>query len=108
MYLNCKTYFSYRYGIMSAEDLVQEALKYGVQALALTNINCTADHWDFLKFCNQGGIKPLLGVEIRNGDELLYIIIAKDLTGIEYIKIYQQLYFRTSSAKNSFSLEMHA
>ena len=88
MYLNAKTYFSYRYGVMSAEDLVQEALKYGVQSLALTNINCTADHWDFLKFCNQSGIKPLLGVEIRNDDELLYLIIAKDLTGLQYINRY--------------------
>src|SRR5689334_12270448 len=88
MFLNCKTYFSYRYGIMSAEDLVQEALKYGVQSLALTNINCTADHWDFLKYCKQAGIKPLLGVEIRNEDELLYIIIAKDLTGLQSINRY--------------------
>ncbi|MGZ8538419.1 MAG: PHP domain-containing protein, partial [Flavisolibacter sp.] len=88
MYLNAKTYFSYRYGVMSAEDLVQEALQYGVQSLAITNINCTADHWDFLKFCNQAGIKPLLGVEIRNEDELLYIIIAKDLIGLQYINRY--------------------
>src|SRR5688500_2738068 len=88
MYLNAKTYFSYRYGVMSAEDLVQEALKFGVQSLALTNINCTADHWDFFKFSNQAGIKPLLGVEIRNEDELLYIIIAKDLTGLQLVNRY--------------------
>jgi DNA polymerase-3 subunit alpha len=85
MYLNCKTYFSYRYGVLSTEVLVKEAAERGVPALALTNINSTADHWDFMDFCGRQGIKPILGVEIRNEDVLCYIILAKNLSGIRTI-----------------------
>lgn len=77
MYLNCKTFFSFRYGVISSESLVRQGLDQGAQALAITNINCTADHWDFREDCEVAGIKPLLGVEIRNDNRLLYIIIAK-------------------------------
>lgn len=88
MYLNCKTYFSFRYGVMSAAKLVELADEYGVQALALTNINCTADHWTFYHECLKVGISPVLGVEIRNGDELMYIILAQNLEGVYYINDY--------------------
>lgn len=81
MYLNCKTYFSYRYGTFSTEELVKEGIEAGATALALTNINNTADQWDFYEHCTNAGIKPLLGVEVRNGDELLYILIAKNNAG---------------------------
>ena len=43
MYLNCKTWFSLRYGTIKAERLVELAEENGVSTLALTNINTTAD-----------------------------------------------------------------
>ncbi|MBD0296317.1 MAG: hypothetical protein ICV53_01070 [Flavisolibacter sp.] len=55
MYLNCKTYFSYRYGVFSTKALVKEAVHFGAQALTLTYINCTADHWAFMRLCNKEG-----------------------------------------------------
>ncbi|MGE5521444.1 MAG: DNA polymerase III subunit alpha [Candidatus Dadabacteria bacterium] len=85
MYLNCKTYFSYRYGVLKAEQLVQLAVEAGAQSLALTNINITSDLWDFLTACNKTGIKAILGVEIRNEDELMYIILARNLDGLQNI-----------------------
>jgi DNA-directed DNA polymerase III PolC len=85
MYLNCKTYFSYRYGTFSTENLVKEGVEVGATAMALTNINNTSDLWDFYEYCRQAGIKPVLGCEIRNEDELLYILIAKNNAGITYI-----------------------
>lgn len=85
MYLNCKTYFSYRYGTFKTEDLVKEAADAGASAIALTNINNTADLWDFIDFCNKQNIKPLAGVEIRNDDQLLYILLAKNNAGLSEI-----------------------
>lgn len=85
MYLNCKTYFSFRYGTYATEELVQAAVERGVTCLALTNINSTCDIWDFVKFCQQEGIKPIAGVEIRNGDELLYILLAANNRGLQWI-----------------------
>ena len=85
MYLNCKTYFSFRYGTISTKELVQTAVELGISTMALTNINSTCDTWDFVKYCNEAGIKPVAGVEIRNSDELLYILLAANNTGLQWI-----------------------
>lgn len=85
MYLNCKTYYSFRYGTFSTEELVSIAVDKGVSALALTNINSTCDEWEFVKLCKEAGIKPILGAEIRNEDKLLYILIATNTKGLSQI-----------------------
>jgi hypothetical protein len=90
MYLNCKTYFSYRYGTLGTEELVTLAAENGANALALTNINNTSDVWDFVDFCGQQGIKPIAGVEVRNtmddsapgSEKLLYLLLARDNYGL--------------------------
>jgi DNA polymerase III alpha subunit len=85
MYLNCKTYYSFKYGTFSTEELVKTAADKGVTALALTNINSTYDAWDFVKHCRERNIKPLLGAEIRNGDSLVCILIAGNNRGLASI-----------------------
>jgi DNA polymerase-3 subunit alpha len=85
MYLNCKTWFSYRYGTFPTEELVKTGVQAGATALALTNINNTADAWDFTDFCREAHIKPLLGTEIRNANHLCYILLAKNDTGFLHI-----------------------
>ncbi|MFD2574980.1 hypothetical protein ACFSPU_01425 [Haoranjiania flava] len=47
MYLNCKKYYSLRYGTYSTGKLVKEAADKGVRSLALTNINNTSDEWEY-------------------------------------------------------------
>ncbi|HVY75038.1 MAG TPA: DNA polymerase III subunit alpha [Puia sp.] len=81
MYLNCKTYFSFRYGTFSTEELVNAAARLGVRELALTNINNTCDIWDFVDRCQQQEIKPIAGTEIRNDNQLLYLLLAKNNDG---------------------------
>lgn len=61
------------------------AVNYGVTSLALTNINSTCDVWEFIKLCREAGIKPIVGVEIRNGDKLLYILLAANNNGYTWI-----------------------
>jgi DNA-directed DNA polymerase III PolC len=85
MYINCKTYFSLHYGTFATEELVSAGVEAGATALALTNINSTADAWDFLQYCQQQGLKPILGTEIRNGHHLLYILLAKNNKGFQWI-----------------------
>jgi DNA polymerase-3 subunit alpha len=85
MYLNCKTYFSLRYGTFSTEELVKTAVSLGVTTLALTNINNTADTWEFVRLCKAEKIKPVAGAEIRNGDQLLYILLAANNRGFAWI-----------------------
>ena len=81
MYLNCKTYFSFRYGTYGTEELVKHAAGLGISQLALTNINNTCDAWDFVDYCIQNRVKPVLGAEIRNGGHLCYVLLAKTNNG---------------------------
>lgn len=102
MYLNCKTNFSLRYGTFSTEGLVKSAVAGGIASLALTNINSTADAWDFVKHCHAEKIKPILGAEIRNGDTLLYILIAANNRGVAWINwfISRHLTEKNEETKN--------
>ncbi len=85
MYLNCKTYYSLRYGTFSTKQLIETAVDRGITSLALTNINTTSDTWEFVKGCREAGIKPITGVEVRNGDTLLYILLAAGNKGLTWI-----------------------
>ena len=82
MHLNCHTYYSMRYGTLSPERLAAEAQAKGVDVLVLTDINNTSACFDFYVACQKAGIKPLLGIEFRNGQELLHVGIARNNQGI--------------------------
>lgn len=82
MFITCKTWFSYRYGTFSTEKLVGAAAERGLSSLGLTNINSTADLWDFVEFCREKKIKPIVGTEIRNEDTLCYVLLAKSDAGL--------------------------
>ncbi len=88
MYLNCKTVFSFRYGTYSTNELVDAAVEHGVNALAITNINNTCNCWEFVKICLEKQVKPVIGTEIRNGDEFLYLLIAADNKGVSQINAF--------------------
>ena len=82
MFINCHTYHSLRYGTLSVKELVKQAHDLGAKALVLTDINTVTAIYDFKKECERLDIKPIVGVEIRNGEKLLYITIAKEFSGI--------------------------
>jgi error-prone DNA polymerase len=81
MYLNCHSYYSLRYGTITVEELVKCAVQNGVKALALTDINSTMGTVDFVKACRQNHITPIAGIEFRNGNDLLYIGVARNNEG---------------------------
>ena len=82
---------------MSSRELVKEGIEQGAQALTLTNINCTADHWDFWDDCISTGIKPILGVEIRNDSKFMYLLIAKNMKGILAINSFLSHHLQTKT-----------
>jgi error-prone DNA polymerase len=81
MYLNCHSYYSLRYGTLPLDKLVEIAAALGIDAMALTDINNSMGVVDFVKECGKKGIKPIAGIEFRDGNELLYIGIAKNNKG---------------------------
>ncbi|MDV3662670.1 DNA polymerase III subunit alpha [Elizabethkingia anophelis] len=82
MYLNCHTFHSLRYGTLSVEELVNTAKINGVDTLCLTDINTVTAIYEFLKLCKEAGIKPVVGMEVRSDNKLLYILLARNAKGI--------------------------
>ncbi|MFV8375920.1 DNA polymerase III subunit alpha [Flavobacterium sp. GSP11] len=82
MYLNCHSFHSLRYGTIPLMDLIQQAVTFSVKAMALTDINTVTGIYDFIKACNEVGIKPLVGMEFRSNNQLRYIGLAKNAKGL--------------------------
>jgi DNA polymerase-3 subunit alpha len=81
MYLSCHSCYSFRYGILSVEDLLREAVKHGVRKFTLTDINNTSGILDFHRLAPLFGIEPLAGIDFRDGAERRFIGIAKNHEG---------------------------
>ncbi|MBN2175624.1 MAG: DNA polymerase III subunit alpha [Bacteroidales bacterium] len=88
MYLNTHSYYSLRYGTLSIDRLVEEAKKLNIRCLTLTDINNTTGMIDFVKRCRKNEIKPIGGVEFRNGNHHLYTCIAKNNEGFRELNEY--------------------
>jgi len=82
MYLNCHSFHSLRYGTIPVEELVNQALKCDVKAMALTDINTVTGIYDFIKLCQAANIKPLVGIEFRCKHILRYIGLAINREGL--------------------------
>ncbi|MBL7874627.1 MAG: DNA polymerase III subunit alpha, partial [Cyclobacteriaceae bacterium] len=100
MYLNCHTGFSFKYGTLPIKTLFEEAKRCGVHKLVLTEINNVSSYLDLLRICDENkpcenglskyGIPAYqldiaVGVEFRNDNDFLYVIIARNNSGLEAI-----------------------
>lgn len=81
MYLNCHTYYSLRFGTFSEVELLQLAQKNHVTQLVLTDINNTSAGLNFVRKAPEFGIKPILGIDFRNGVQPCFIGIAQNNEG---------------------------
>jgi len=82
LYLNTHSYYSLRYGTLAIDKLVKLAQERNIRALALTDINNSTGMIDFVRICKENEIKPIGGIEFRNGNEFLYTGIAKNNEGM--------------------------
>ncbi|MCB9194865.1 MAG: DNA polymerase III subunit alpha, partial [Flavobacteriales bacterium] len=88
MYINTHTYYSLRYGTISPEELLPLAVANGVKAMALTDINNVSGVYHFLREAHRHNVKPIFGVDFRNGTQQLYIALAKNNFGFQEINTY--------------------
>ncbi|HRG58977.1 MAG TPA: DNA polymerase III subunit alpha [Bacteroidia bacterium] len=88
MYLNCHTYYSLKYGTLSVNQLLELAQKYGVSKLVLSDINNTSAVLDFVRLSPKYGIKPVVGIDFRNGVQPQFIGIAKNNEGFAALNTY--------------------
>ena len=76
-----KSHYSIKYGILSPEELIQWAKEIGHEYIALTDINSTTAALSYVRAAQQQKIPAIVGVEIRNGRDHCYTLIAKNNRG---------------------------
>lgn len=85
MFLNCHSWFSFKYGVLKPDALLEEAHRAGVRTMALTDIHCSAGIPDFVRDAARYGVRPVAGIEFRQGPKPLYIGIAKNNEGFQQL-----------------------
>ncbi len=88
MYLNCHSWYSYRYGILPVEELLKTVSGAGGESMALTDINNTAAIPDFVRLAPQYGIRPVAGIDFRNGADPCFVALARNNEGFYEINSY--------------------
>ncbi|MEN8139091.1 MAG: DNA polymerase III subunit alpha [Bacteroidota bacterium] len=88
MYLNNHSYYSFRYGTMSVKNILEQTVKFGYSRMVLTDINNTSACLSFVDEAKKNGIKPILGIDFRNGIEQKFIGVAKNNEGFRELNEY--------------------
>ncbi len=73
---------------MSLEELIDSALRCDHDSLVLTDINNTAALPEFVFLSRSRGIRPLGGVDLRNGNRRIAVCIACDNRGLQEINTF--------------------
>ncbi|OBX22339.1 MULTISPECIES: DNA polymerase III subunit alpha [Bizionia] len=92
MYLNCHSYYSLRFGTFSEVDLLELAKQCGVKHLALTDINNTSACLNFIRKAKEYHIKPVVGIDFRNGAKQQFVGIAKNNDGFQELNVFLSEY----------------
>lgn len=88
MFLNCHTYYSLRYGTLKTQELLALGQKNGASCMALTDINSTSACLEFVRIAKDYEVKPVLGVDFRNGAKQQFVMLAKNNNGFQNINEY--------------------
>lgn len=94
MLINCHSWFSLKYGTISPEKMLEVLSEKGFTNVALTDINNTSASIDFVRLASEYKIRPILGIDFRNGIQQKYIGLAKNNKGFkalnEHLTSHQQ------------------
>ena len=92
MYLNCHTFFSFKYGTLSPKALFEQARLHQVKKLVLTDINNTSAYIEMLRICNEErenyNLELALGIEFRRDEKLLFLGVARNNEGFAELNSY--------------------
>ena len=95
MYINTHTYYSFKYGTLSEEGLLSNARQCGIREMALTDINSTAGSLNFVRLSEKFDVRPILGIDFRNGADQKFIGIAKNNQGFQELNEYLSHHLHT-------------
>lgn len=85
MHLNCHSCFSLRYGTLKIKELLHEAAERNIRTLALTDVNNTSGCLEFIREAPNYGIRPVVGIDFRQGARPCYLMLARNNAGFEAI-----------------------
>ncbi len=106
MYLNCHSYYSFKYGTMSPEQLLAGAKRLGINKLALTDINNTSGILDFFRLASDKyKIKPIAGIDFRNGAKQQFIALAKSIDGFKEMNDFLSAHLQSKEPFESLAPE---
>lgn len=91
------SHFSLHYGILSPEEIVQWAKSAGYSYVVLTDINATGAVLAFVREAQRLGVKPIVGVELRNGMEHIATLIARNNRGFHEMNHFLSRYLQTNT-----------
>ncbi len=86
--LNVHSYFSFKYGIFSIDKLTDWALESGFKTLALTDVNSTSGCLEFVRQSYKKGLRPILGIDFRNGARQQFLAIARNNQGFQSMNAF--------------------
>ena len=95
MYLNCHSYFSFKYGTYSPEELLIQAKQNQIECIALTDINNTSGVLDFVRLSKKHGVKPVVGIDFRNGTVPKFVGLAKNNEGFRELNDFLSHYLHS-------------
>lgn len=104
MILNSHSYYSLRYGTIKPIELLFLANKGGYTTFALTDINNTSACLEFMRLAAKHNVRPLIGVDFRNGAKQEFVMIAKSNFGFQNINSYLSSFLH----KDSFEIPNRA
>ena len=83
---------------MSPEQLLAEAQQKRICHVALTDINNTSGILDFFRLAPKYNIKPVAGIDFRNGVEQKFVGIAKNIDGFCELNNFLSHYLQSGEA----------
>jgi len=77
-----------RYGILTVENVIEFAVQNELEVVALTEINSTTTLHDFLRLSKKNNIRPLWGIDFRNGAKQLFVAYARNTAGVNELATF--------------------
>lgn len=100
MLLNCHTYYSFCFGTHSTETLLDEIIVKGYKSFVLADINNTSACLDAVRMATDKNIKPILGIDFRNGVQQTYLGIAMNNAGFAELNTHLSEHLHNSEPFN--------
>lgn len=89
------SYYSFKYGTLSPEEVLDTALHNDYEVVTLTDINSTSGAINFVRLAGKKGVKPVLGIDFRNGATPCFLALAKNNKGFKEMNAFLSHYLHT-------------